>query len=255
MFPVLFSIKGFALHTYGVLVASGVLIGCWLFLKEGKALGLDERRLSDLVFWSVLVGVICSRAFFVLMHIKEYQEDPLRAFKIWEGGLILYGGLLPALVLASLLMKHWELPVRKTLDAASFPLSIGFAFGRLGCLAAGCCYGKPTSLPWGIVFKDERSLAPLGVKLHPTQLYEALFFVLFAFVLKVKGQKIKGTGGRFFTLCLSYGVFRFFNEFLRGDPRAVFLSLSHNQWVMVGLFVFSLFMLIYFSGEGDTKIP
>lgn len=251
MLPILFSIKSFTLHTYGVLVASGVLLGIWLFLREGKALRLEEKKLSDLVFWSVLGGVISSRAFFVLMHLQEYQGDPLRALKIWEGGLVLYGGLLPSLFLSLILMKHWEFPIRKTLDAASFPLSIGFAFGRFGCLSAGCCYGKPTILPWGIVFKDERSLAPVGVKLHPTQLYEALFFILLALFLKTKGKRIKSNGGRFFTLCFSYGVFRFFNEFLRGDPRTIIWGLSHNQWVMVGLSVFSLFMLIYYRGEGN----
>jgi len=255
MFPVLFSIKGFTLHTYGVLVALGVLIGTWLFVKEGKDLGLDEKRLSDLVFWAVLSGVISSRAFFVLMHLEEYRGDPLKALKIWEGGLVLYGGLLPALILASALMKRWGVPVRKTLDTASFPLAIGFALGRFGCLSAGCCYGKPTTLPWGIVFQDERSLAPLGVRLHPTQLYEALFFVLLALFLKTKGKRIRTPGEKFFTLSLSYGGFRFFNEFLRGDPRAVFWGLSHNQWVMVGLFVFSLIMLIYYSREEDPYIP
>lgn len=252
MFPVLLSIKGFTLHTYGVLVASGVLLGMWFFRREGKTLGLDEKKLGDLIFWSVVSGVISSRALFVLMHLKEYQEDPLRGLKIWEGGLVLYGGLLPSLLLALILMKHWKFPVRKILDSASFPLSVGFALGRLGCLSAGCCYGKPTTLPWGIVFKDERSLAPVGVKLHPTQLYEALFFILFAIFLKTKGKQIKSTGGKFFAFCASYGVFRFFNEFLRGDIRTVFWGLSHNQWVMIGLFVFSLFMLIYYRGEGDS---
>lgn len=243
MYPVLLSVGKFHLYAYGVLVATGVLLGFWLYDREARRLGLDPRKAGDIAFWSALFGFLFSRALFVLLHLPEYQEEPLRALKFWEGGLVLYGGLIPAVVLAFWLLRRARLPFGKVLDAAPLGLSLGFALGRLGCFFAGCCYGRPTDLPWGVTFSDPRSLAPLGVKVHPTQLYESLFFwgAFAAFYLR----RPKGTGGSFFIFLLAYGAFRFLNEFIRGDPRSSFLGLSHNQWVMLGLLGFSLFMLFY----------
>lgn len=243
MFPVLLSLGRFHLYTYGVLVATGVLLGLWLFEREAKRLGLDGKRAVDLAFWSALFGFLCSRALFVLLHLPDYGEEPLRALKFWEGGLVLYGGVIPGVALALLLARRWGMPLGKVLDASPLGLSLGFALGRLGCFFAGCCYGGPTELPWGVTFSDPRSLAPLGVKVHPTQLYESLFFWgAFAFFLI---RRPKGTGRSLFALTAAYGAFRFLNEFLRGDPRATLWGLSHNQWVMLGVLALSLFMLSY----------
>jgi len=253
MLPVLFSLGRLNIYTYGVLVAAGVLLGFVVFERESRRLGIDRQRVSDLSFWAALSGFLGARLTFVLLHFGEYRGDPLRILKLWEGGLVLYGGLIPAVSVALLLMRHWDLPWRRVLDASSAGMALGFGLGRLGCFAAGCCYGRPTDLPWGVVFSDPRSLAPLGVRLHPTQLYEALFFLL-AFLL-IRRFRPEGRGFGFFGLLLSYSIFRFLNEFLRGDPRRIILGLSHNQWIMLGVLGFSLFMLSYLRNVEDPDIP
>ena len=242
MYPILWSIGPLRIPTFGFLVACGVFFGFVLFERESKRLGLPPQKAGDIAFWAVLCGVLSSRLIFVFFHLHDYRSI-MDVFKIWEGGLVLYGGLLPGVGLAILLIRRWRLPLRKVLDASVLGLCFGFGMGRLGCFSAGCCYGRMTDLPWGVVFSDPNSLAPQGIRLHPTQLYESLFFWLsFAFFMRFRP---KGDGISFWSLTLSYSLFRFFNEFLRGDPRSYFLGLSHNQWVMMGLFIFSLSMLIY----------
>jgi len=246
MFPVLLSFKGFHLYTYGVMVALGVLAGVLFVRREARREGFDPERVTDLIFWTLLVGLICSRLVFVLLHWTEYRAEPLRALKFWEGGLVFYGGIVPGILLGIALMRRWGFPLWRTLDLAAPALALGHAIGRLGCFSAGCCYGKPTRLPWGVTFGDPRSLAPLGVKLHPTQLYSSFgLFCLFFLLLWLRRRRAFG-GQVFFTYMALYSAFRFGLEFLRGDPRTMlFWGLSHNQGVMALLFGLSLFMLSY----------
>jgi len=251
MHPIIWSIGPLRIPTFGVLVACGVFFGFLLFEKESKRLGLPPQKTGDIAFWAALGGFLSSRLVYVLFSLREYRSL-IEVFKIWEGGLVLYGGLLPAVGLALLLIRFWRLSLYKVLDASVLGLCFGFGMGRLGCFSAGCCYGRMTDLPWGVVFSDPNSLAPQGVKLHPTQLYESLFFwACFAFFTRRRPQ---GNGLSFWGLMLSYSLFRFFNEFLRGDPRAFFLGLSHNQWVMIGLFILSLSMLIYLRNVKNNQI-
>ncbi len=246
MHPLLFGIRGFKVHTYGVLIAIGVLLGIWVLRRGARAEGIDPEKVTDVAFWALLAALAGARVSFILLHWGEYAGEPLRALKFWEGGLVFYGGLIPGILVGVLTIRTKGLPVLKTMDLFAPSLALGHAIGRIGCFCAGCCYGSPTSLPWGVIFRDPQSLAPLGVRLHPTQLYSSLFlFGLFLFLLFLRRRKAFA-GEVFWSYLLIYSAGRFLLEFLRGDPRAQLLwGLSHNQGVMVALFFLSLIMLRY----------
>ncbi len=257
MFPVLISWRGLHLYTYGVLVALGVAAGFWLLRREAEKEGISPQRAADVAFWSVVAGLVGARLVFVLFHWSDYSSSPLKALKFWEGGLVFYGGVIPGVLVALWLIRRWALPLWKSLDVAAPSLALGHAIGRLGCFSAGCCYGKPTDLPWGVVFSDPRSLAPLGVKLHPTQLYSALgLFGILSLLLWLR-RKGGFPGQVFFVYLGLYSAFRFLVEFVRGDPRTtLFWGLSHNQVVMAVLFVLSVVMLSYLKrNEAHSDLP
>ena len=246
MHPLLLSFRGFKVHTYGVLIALGVLLGIWVLRRGARAEGMDPEKVTDVAFWALLAALAGARVSFILLHWGEYAEDPLQALKFWEGGLVFYGGLIPGILVGVLTIRSKGLPLSETMDLFAPSLALGHAIGRIGCFCAGCCYGSPTSLPWGVIFRDPQSLAPLGVRLHPTQLYSSLFlFGLFLFLILLRRRKVFA-GEVFWSYLLIYSAGRFFLEFLRGDPRTQLLwGLSHNQGVMVALFFLSLLMLRY----------
>jgi phosphatidylglycerol:prolipoprotein diacylglycerol transferase len=182
-----------------------------------------------------------------MINFEPYRQNPIQIFKIWEGGLVFYGGLLLAVMVAIGYMKWHQLPIWRLADLISPLVALGLSFGRIGCFFAGCCYGKETSLPWAIVFKNPNSLARLNAPLHPTQLYEAASSMAIFFFLSWI-EKRKTYDGQIFSLFLFlYSVARFFIEILRGDPRGFLFGglLSTSQAISILLAIFSLFMLFY----------
>jgi phosphatidylglycerol:prolipoprotein diacylglycerol transferase len=247
MHPVLFHIGPFTLHTYGVFVASAFFLAIAMSLKQARQQGLDPDKMLDLAFYVTLSAIIGARLLFIIVEYQYFLEDPIRIFKIWEGGLVFYGGLIMAVIVSILYMKKYDMPVLKVGDIVAPSMAIAQAVGRLGCLSAGCCYGKETALPWGIVFTDPNSLVPLGklgLTLHPTQLYSSfgglvLCGVLFALLKRKRfdGQVLAMYG-------ILYPLLRSFIEFFRGDPRGAIIGgmVSTSQAVSVGIFFLSVFL-------------
>ncbi|MGA1843553.1 MAG: prolipoprotein diacylglyceryl transferase [bacterium] len=225
MCPVLFKIGPFALYTYGLTLAIAFLAATAFIYRQAKNRGIDTGKLADLGFFVILAGIVGSRILFVLMYPAEYIRAPLKILKLWEGGLVFYGGILGGVIATIVLIKRYALPFWKTLDILAPALALAQAIGRMGCFMAGCCYGRPTDLPWGVVFTNPNSLAPLGMALHPTQLYHSLanltvFLILFSLL-----RKGKRASGQIFALYLClYGLGRFFVEFFRGDWRIVLID-------------------------------
>ncbi|RKY01181.1 MAG: prolipoprotein diacylglyceryl transferase, partial [Spirochaetes bacterium] len=167
MHPVLFKFKGLTIHTYGVLVALGFLIGITYSIRKGKKEGIESDKIFDLAFYLILSAIIGSRALYVLMNFKDYSKEPLRMLMIWEGGLVFYGGLILAVIVGFSYMKIKKMEFWKTTDVMAPGIALGHAIGRLGCFNAGCCYGKPSHVAWAVTFRDPQSLAPKGIPLHP----------------------------------------------------------------------------------------
>lgn len=240
MYPVLIRLGPFTIHTYGFLIAVGFLIGLWLAVRQGKKEGIPVNKILDLGFYILLAAIIGSRLFFILINFNHYAQNPADIFKIWEGGLVFYGGVLLALPTAVWYVKKNGIGIWKTADIFAPSIAIGHVFGRLGCLAAGCCYGRTAeTLPWGIVFTDPECLAPTNLLLHPTQLYESAGELLNFFIL-ITLRKYKSFNGQLFMMYLIlYAVLRFFVEFFRGDVARGFLisHLSVSQGISILMFL------------------
>jgi len=246
MHPVLFRIGNFTVYSYGILVALGFAAGItWAYFSARRE-GIDASQILDLSFYIVLSAVVGSRLFYVLIEYKDYLGKPLQIFKIWEGGLVFYGGLILAGITGTWYILHHRLPHWKVMDIFAPGIALGHAIGRLGCFSAGCCYGKVCHCSFGVVLKDPRSLARLGVPLYPTQLISSLtLFIIFVILVLVSRRK-KFDGQVFWTYILIYALARFGIEFLRGDPRGFTIPglISTSQGISLVLIPVSIYFLV-----------
>ncbi len=249
MYPILLQFGGLHIYAYGFFIVVGFVTAVVLAaLKIRKSnSGVSFENIVDLFFYTVLSGFIGSRLLFVLINFDVYRQHPAQIFKIWEGGLVFYGGLALAAMVAFWYMRWHRLPVWKSADLISPLIALGLFFGRIGCFFAGCCYGKETSLPWAVVFRNKDSLARLNVPLHPTQLYDAVNGLAIFFFLSWMEKRKTFDGQIFWLFLFLYATTRFFIEIFRGDPRGFLFGdlLSTSQAIGILLAIFSLFMLFY----------
>jgi phosphatidylglycerol:prolipoprotein diacylglycerol transferase len=245
MFPVFFSIGPINIYTYGLLVAAGFSIGIVLALYFGKKQGISRENILDISFYSLVASIIGSRIFFVLIEYKLFINNPLDIFKIWEGGLVFYGGILLVIPVTYLYIRIKSLPLWMTLDLFAPSLAIGHSIGRIGCFSAGCCYGKPTTLPWGVIFSDPNSMAVTGISLHPTQLYESAAELGIFIILIIMRKNKRFDGQLVLSYLLLYSFARFIIEFFRGDIERgiIFNGFSVAQGISIILFMTSLICL------------
>jgi phosphatidylglycerol:prolipoprotein diacylglycerol transferase len=247
MFPVLIKIGPLTIHTYGFLIAIGFLVALALATREAKRKDIPNERIIDIGFYALLSGIIGARLFFILTNWQHYCEHPLDTVKIWEGGLVFYGGVIFALPTVVWFAKKKGLPLLQTADIWAPPIAIGHAIGRLGCFCAGCCYGRPAEgLPWAVTFTNPDSLAILGTPLHPTQLYESAGEFL-NFLILITLRRRQSFGGQLFLVYLmNYSIIRSVVELFRGDEVRGFLfpGFSYSQAISVIMFVTAAVALV-----------
>jgi len=210
----------------------------------------------DLCFYLLIAAVVGSRLFYVAMNPRTFISDPIEILRLWRGGLVFYGGFIAALITAIVYMKKRKMQMWKTADIMAPALSAGQFLGRLGCFFAGCCYGKTCKLPWAITFRNLDSLAPIGVPLHPTQLYHALSnLFIFSFLWFFRGRK-KFNGQLFWVYVLLYAVTRSFLEVFRGDFRGYSFGgvLSASQVVGSVMAIIAVVMLIMLRRSNRASI-
>lgn len=255
MHPVLFRIGGFAVYSYGLFVAMGFLAGMALAIREARRVALDPDKISDLFFWVIIAAIVGSRLLYVAVEIRSFLSAPLEIFKIWKGGLVFYGGLILAFMVIVFFIRRKQLPFWITMDVLAPSLAIGQVFGRMGCLFAGCCYGRPADLPWAVTFTDPDSLAPLYVPLHPTQLYEAGAVLLIFLVLMLVREVKRFEGQVMWTYVFLYSVARFVIENYRGDYRGMVWGdmLSTSQFISVFLAITALICFSVLWGKKGNK--
>lgn len=224
MFPELLRFGSFSLPTYGLLVAIGVFVGLMVAAKLAEYQGQDPEKAWNLGIIAILSAIVGAKVLMILLDWKEYASHPgeIFSFATFQAGGVFYGGLIAAVIASVWYIRRNRMPVLRTCDAFAPGLALGHVFGRFGCFAAGCCFGKATSVPWAVVFTNPLantiSETPLGVHIHPTQIYEAAVelvnFAILYWLIKRKrfeGQVI----GLYLFL---YGIERFVIEFFRGDP-------------------------------------
>ncbi len=253
MHPVLVQVGSFTLHTYGVLVAAGVLLGLWLAWRQAARAGLNPERVWNLGIYMLLAALVGAKLWLVFADWSYYVANPreILSHDTLQAGGVYYGGFLTAFVVGVLYARHFRLSFLGLADVYAAPLALGHAIGRLGCFAAGCCYGKPTTVAWGVRFTDPyaHSLVgtPLGVPLHPTQLYEsAAEFLIFIFLIFL-GHRQRFTGELFATYALLYGLARSIIEFFRGDPDRSLLAggaFSLMQVLSIALIIGGAWLLL-----------
>jgi phosphatidylglycerol:prolipoprotein diacylglycerol transferase len=251
MHPVLFQIGSVTIYTYGVLAAVGFLAGLWYAYHRAPIVGLDANQVWNLGIWGILVALAVSKIWLILSAWDYYSANPRQIFSLvtFQSAGVFYGGLVGGLLWVILYTHFQKMSLLAVLDLMAAPVALGHAIGRLGCFAAGCCYGKPTSVAWGVTFSnpvaEKISGTPLDVSLHPTQLYEsAAEFLNFA-ILILLGAKRRLTGRIIGAYFLLYGIERGTIEFFRGDPGRTLLfhdRLSLMQVVSATLIVTGAFL-------------
>ena len=247
MFPVLFNLGSFTLHTYGLLVATGFLVGIYTARHFARKFGLDADRVFNLAVYLALAAIVGAKLFLIFQDWRYYLHDPasLIGISFLQSAGIFYGGLVGALVLLTLYVRRQRLPWLGVGDAIVPGVAIGHSIGRLGCFSAGCCWGKPTALPWGITFTNAYSHAtvgvPLGIALQPTQLYDAFAEGLIFFILWRLSKRRAFVGQLTAVYLMSYGVARFLIDFARVyEPQAMLFNGLMTDAQLTSLFMIAL---------------
>ena len=258
MFPLLFEVPvfgGVRIYTYGVLVALAFLAGIFWTTREAriaKIAGVDPDTILDLSFYIVLAALVGSRILYIFVDWQRYASHPLDVIKIWEGGLVFYGGLIGAILMSIVYLKKHRLSFLKVADLFMPGVALGHAFGRLGCFAAGCCYGRvmPSGSFFSVTFPPNRfSLAPAGLPLFPSQPVESVAEFLIFLLLILLRRKKRFEGQIFLVYITLYGISRSILETFRGDSIRGFIIpnlLSTSQLIsgclilIVGVLYFRL---------------
>ena len=245
MYPELFRIGDFPVTTYGIFLAVGMLLALFVASRLAARDGLPSERIYDLGLWTLLGGLLGSKIlmFFVEDSVQVFSLDFLRS------GGVYYGGLIGGFLAVAILVQFYKMPLWKVADALVPGLAVGQAFGRQGCFAAGCCWGKPTDWFWGVHFGEKGHeytgvpmYGPSGedLFLHPTQLIES-FTMLAVFGLLVWLHRRKKFDGQvLIAYGIIYSIFRFSIEFIRDDPRGDLFGLT----AMTGLSTSQLVSLV-----------
>ena len=252
MYPILFEIGGFPVYTYGVLLAAAYLLGLQFALIRARSRGLDANRVMDLGIWIIVSALVGAKLLLLIVDFDTFRNNPAELMTLMRSGGVFYGGLIAAVAVALWYLRRHKLPMWSVTDAFAPGIALGHVIGRLGCLFAGCCYGRPTDVPWAITFTNEYARAnvgtPLNIPLHPTQLYEAGAELIILILLLVFERRGRGFPGRtFWGYMLMYGVTRFIIEFYRGDSRGAVGDFSTSQFVSLVLVPLSIVMLAILS--------
>jgi len=250
MYPELFSLGPITVYTYGVMLAASYLLGLRFAIARARKWKLDADRVLDLGIYIIIAGLIGAKLLLIVTDYDQFRASPADLLSLARSGGVFYGGLITAVAVAFWYIHRHGMPFWTTCDAFAPAIALGHVTGRLGCFAAGCCYGKATSVPWAVVFTNPIAAAnvgtPLGIPLHPTQLYESGAELLILIVLLATERRGRRFAGRTFWLyMILYAISRYIIEFFRGDPRGVVFGMSTSQFISLLLGPLAIAMLIW----------
>jgi phosphatidylglycerol---prolipoprotein diacylglyceryl transferase len=241
-------------YTYGVLLAAAYLLGLQLAMVRARKRNLDATRVMDLGIYIIISALVGAKLLLLVTDFQTFRSNPAELLSLARSGGVFYGGLILAVAVALVYIRRIGLPLWTTCDVFAPGIALGHVVGRFGCFFAGCCFGKPTNLPWAITFTDPFAAAnvgtPLNVPLHPTQIYEAgaeLLILLFLLGTERKGRPFAGR--TFWLYMLLYAISRFIIEFFRGDERGSVGVLSTSQFISVILAPLAVIMLVYLARQ------
>ncbi|MFL5388280.1 MAG: prolipoprotein diacylglyceryl transferase [Myxococcales bacterium] len=261
------------LHTYGLLIATAFLVAMTIAGRAAQREGQDRDRVMDLTFWILVAAMIGSRVLFILVNWDDYARDPASIFAFWKGGLVFYGGFIGAVLISIWYMRKHRMPFFPVADVLIPSVALGHAIGRLGCFAAGCCWGGACDphLPWAAKFPPESlayqsqvatGIIHLGaahtIPIHPTQLYESLGELLIFCALIFWRQRKRFHGELLALYLVLYAPLRAMVETLRGDEergrvfnfvgpwaKGAWWNLSTSELISVGIFAAGIALFAY----------
>ena len=257
MFPKLITIGGFFLPTYGLLTAAAFLLALWVIVKLGRRTGLDTSLLTNLGIYCALAGMLGAKLAMFLFDWSYYSTHPSEVFSLstLQAAGVFQGGLVLAIVTAYLYTRHFRMPGLRTADAFAPGIAIGHAVGRLGCFAAGCCWGARTGKPWAVTFTnpDANKMfgTPVGIPLHPTQLYESGAELAVFGLMLWRFRRAHRPGDIIGLYLIASSALRFWIEFYRFHEQALIAGLSLTQWISL-LIVAGVLVLF---GRPRAEVP
>jgi phosphatidylglycerol:prolipoprotein diacylglycerol transferase len=255
MFPDLVSVGPLTIHTYGFFVALGFAAGIWTAVKVGKRQGVPSQQVMDMAFLMIVWAIIGSRLFYVFINFSYFKEHILDIIKVWQGGLVFSGGLVATAIAMIWYLRSRRFSFLSTGDLWAPSLALGQGIGRIGCFMAGCCYGRPTGSSWGVLFTNPKSLAPLNIRLYPTQLFEAFsLFAIFLVLIFLHGKR-KFEGQIFLWYLILHSTARLFVERLRGDERGLIpgTAMTATQFVALLILLGSVVTLLVIRSRAGKK--
>ncbi len=229
MHPVVISFGDFHVFSYGLCIAIGILVSLFLMHRQAKKDGFPPvAQILDMVFFVVMWGIIGARLFYVFQNFSYYGANPLDIIKVWQGGLVFYGGAISGFVSFIYWTRNHGWGVWQSLDFLTPYVALSHVFGRMGCFLNGCCYGKPSDLPFAVQFPA------LEYKVHPTQIYEAAFNVGLFFFLRLRAKRKHFSGEIGLLYFMLYALGRYLVEFLR-ESSWTWQGLTANQLISAGI--------------------
>ncbi len=242
MHPILFRIGSFEIHSFGVMMALAWLAASRYLDGRFRSAGWPRDAVADLVLWSLIGALVGARILYLIVEFPSWMDDVAGAI-FSRSGFVFYGGFFGGTAGGAWAVRRRDLPARAVADAVAPALALGLFIGRIGCFLAGDDYGKPSNVPWAVRFSDPDALAPLGIALHPTQLYLSLNGLALFGILHAASKRERFAGRIFCLFLMLYAVTRFVIEFFRGDPRGMFGPFSTSQWI--GILVLPVAIWLY----------
>ncbi|MEO5989850.1 MAG: prolipoprotein diacylglyceryl transferase [Candidatus Eisenbacteria bacterium] len=252
MHPDLLHLGPLHIRWYGLMMAIAFLVGTWLGLREARRRNLDEDKLVNVILITLVASILGARLLYVMEHLQEFRREWGSVFALWQGGLTLYGGIAAGVFAGLLAARRFGLPMWVVADALTPSLALGTMFGRVGCFMNGCCYGKPTLLPWGVHFPhDSFAYLEFGdTPVHPSQLYNAAVGLGLFAVLWLARKRFLVPGVLFWSFIIAFALLRLPIDMTRAyESEAVLLrmgllELTESQIMSVGMALFGTLMIL-----------
>ena len=249
MHPILFEIGNWPVYSYGVLLALAYLAGLQLAVVRARRRQIDATKVMDLGIYLIIAALVGAKLMLIAVDFDYFRSQPRELLSLVRAGGVFYGGLLAALGVGLFLVRRYQLDAWTVADLTAPGIALGHVVGRIGCLLAGCCYGRPTDVPWAITFTNPAAATnvgtPLNTPLHPTQLYDAGAELLIMIVLLITERRGRQFAGRTFWLyMLLYAISRYIVEIFRGDERGIIAGMATSQFVSLLIIPLAIVMLL-----------
>ena len=246
----LFSIGPLTVHSYGLMIALGILVCVFMGMYRARKYGYKDEAVLDIAIFGILSGFVGAKLLYVLVEFDSFLENPMDV--LGSEGFVVYGGIIVGALVGILYCRIKKLPCWEYFDLLAPSIAVAQGFGRIGCFLAGCCYGRPTDAFWGVTF-PEGSFAPAGVPLIPTQLISSAGDFIITGILLVYSKHNKKAGNVGILYMLLYGIGRFLVECLRSDDRGTVRTLSTSQFISIGIILLAIILFFRHQIFKNTK--